>query len=88
MLEMAQEQPGFLEIESAHEAGGLGITVSTGMRRVIFVLRSGPDSTVWHPKHLINRLMADMGHRKWHRSDTLRSCRACTERSWDHSAGV
>src|SRR4051794_39471852 len=28
MIELAAQQPGFLGVESAHDAGGLGITVS------------------------------------------------------------
>jgi heme-degrading monooxygenase HmoA len=74
MLELASQQPGYLGVESARLASGLGITVSYwDSEDAIRAWRS-------HPEHL---LAQQQGKDKWYSSYALRVCRV--ERSWTYA---
>ena len=66
MEELAREQPGFMGVESARGADGLGITVS--------YWRTLADVTAWgrHAEHL---LAQQRGREEWYRWYALRVCR-------------
>ena len=72
MVELAEQQPGFLGVESARGESGLGITVSyweseNAIRR-------------WR-EHAEHRLAQQQGREKWYSRFTLRVCRV--ERAWE-----
>jgi len=66
MEELAREQPGFLGVESARGADGLGITVS--------YWQTAADVAAWgrHAEHL---LAQKRGRDEWYRWYALRVCR-------------
>jgi heme-degrading monooxygenase HmoA len=66
MLVLAAEQPGFLGVESARGADGLGITVSYWESRA--------EIAAWkaHAEHLVAQ---QMGREKWYSAFRLRVCR-------------
>jgi heme-degrading monooxygenase HmoA len=72
MEELAQAQPGFLGIESAHTPGGLGITVS--------YWATPADLAAWgrNAEHL---LAQKFGREKWYKWFALRVC--CVERAYE-----
>jgi heme-degrading monooxygenase HmoA len=72
MLELAQEQPGFLGVESARSPAGLGITVS--------YWESEEAIRGWR-MHAEHRLAQELGRQKWYSRYALRVCRV--ERAWD-----
>src|SRR4051794_2055989 len=65
MEEMARTQPGFLGIESARGAGGLGITIS------YWVSEDAVHSWGRNAEHL---LAQKYGREQWYRRFTLRLC--------------
>jgi heme-degrading monooxygenase HmoA len=72
MVELAQQQPGFLGVESARGADGRGITVS--------YWESEEAIRGWR-EHAEHRVAQDLGRTKWYASFWLRVCRV--ERAWD-----
>lgn len=66
MLELAREQPGFLGVESARGADGLGITVSYWESEV--AIRDWRE----HAEHLF---VQQQGREKWYARFSLRICR-------------
>ena len=66
MVELAQEQPGFLGIESAREADGLGMTVS--------YWDSEESIRRWHA-HAEHLEAQRLGRARWYASFELRVCR-------------
>lgn len=76
MLELAQEQPGFLGVESVRGADGLGITLSYWVDQA--------SAAAWgtHPEH---REAQRLGHERWYRWHDTRVMRLLSSRS---GAGV
>jgi heme-degrading monooxygenase HmoA len=66
MLELAREQPGFLSVESARGADGLGITVSYWENEA--AIRAWRE----HAEHLF---VQQQGREKWYARFSLRICR-------------
>jgi heme-degrading monooxygenase HmoA len=66
MVELARQQPGFLGIESARGADGLGITVS--------YWESEEAIRAWH-EQAEHRLAQAAGREKWYAQFQLRVCR-------------
>lgn len=66
MEELAREQPGFLGVESARGADGLGITISYWATRA--------DVAAWgkNAEHLVAQRL---GREAWYQSFSLRVCR-------------
>ena len=77
MLELARQQPGFLGVESARGADGLGITVS--------YWESEDAIRCWR-EHAEHRLAQQHGREKWYARFSLRICRV--ERAWEFAAGT
>lgn len=75
MLELACEQPGYLGVESARGADGLGITVS--------YWSSLEAISAWR-EHAEHRLAQQYGREKWYAEYSLRICRV--ERAWSFEA--
>jgi heme-degrading monooxygenase HmoA len=76
MLELASQQPGYLGVESARSASGLGITVSYwASEEAICAWRE-------HAEHL---LAQQQGRQTWYSRYALRVCRV--ERSWTFAKG-
>ena len=74
MVELAQQQPGFLEIESVRDSDGLAITVS--------YWRDLESIKAW--KHVAEHREAQrLGREKWYRSFKLRICRIEDEYSFE-----
>ena len=72
MVELAQEQPGYLGVESARGADGLGITVS--------YWESEEAIRQWR-EHAEHRVAQQQGKAGWYASFALRVCRV--ERAWE-----
>ena len=72
MVELARDQPGFLGVESARDAGGFGITVSYWTDEA--VIRAWKS----HAEHLIAQ---ERGRRDWYASYEVRVARV--ERSYE-----
>lgn len=66
MEELAREQPGFLGVESARGADGLGITVSYWATR---------DDVVAWGRHAEHILAQQRGRSEWYRWYSLKVCR-------------
>ena len=75
MAELAQEQPGYLGVESARGADGLGITVS--------YWESEEAIRRWR-EHAEHRVAQERGRSMWYANFSLRVCRV--ERAWDFEA--
>ena len=76
MEELALAQPGYLGIESARDADGLGITVS--------YWATTTDATAW--KHVVEHLDAQRhGRDQWYTAYTVRIC--AVQRAYDGPAG-
>jgi heme-degrading monooxygenase HmoA len=75
MVELAEQQPGFLGIESVRGADGQGITVSYWTSEE--AIRGWRD-------HVEHRLAQQQGREKWYGRFSLRVCRV--ERAWDFPA--
>jgi heme-degrading monooxygenase HmoA len=73
MLELARQQPGFLGVESARGADGLGITVSYWTSEEA-IGRWRIDAE--------HRLAQAKGRERWYARYALRVCRV--ERAWEH----
>lgn len=76
MLELAQSMPGYLGIESARGAEGLGVTVSywTDLAAI--------DTWREHSEH---RVAQERGMRDWYRHFELRVCRVERARSFQRA---
>jgi heme-degrading monooxygenase HmoA len=72
MVELARDQPGFLGVESARDAGGFGITVS------YWTDEAAIGAWKSHAEHLIAQ---EHGRRDWYASYEVRVARV--ERSYD-----
>jgi heme-degrading monooxygenase HmoA len=72
MVELARDQPGFLGVESARDAGGFGITVS------YWTDEAAIGAWKSHAEHLIAQ---ERGRRVWYASYEVRVSRV--ERSYD-----
>jgi heme-degrading monooxygenase HmoA len=72
MVELARDQPGFLGVESARDAGGFGITVS------YWTDEAAIGAWKSHAEHLIAQ---ELGRRDWYASYEVRVARV--ERSYD-----
>ena len=66
MLELAQQQPGFLGVESARSPEGLGITVS--------YWTSHEAIRAWR-EHAEHQIAQELGRQKWYSHYDLRVCR-------------
>ena len=66
MVELASQQPGFLGVESARDAGGLGITVSYW---------SSLEAIAAWRAHAEHRVAQASGRRKWYAHFELRVAR-------------
>ena len=75
MVELAQQQPGYLGIESARGDDGLGITVSYWSS--LEAIRA------WR-EHAEHRLAQENGRSRWYSRYSLRIARV--ERAWDFEA--
>lgn len=75
MVELAQQQPGYLGIESARGDDGLGITVSYWSS--LEAIRA------WR-EHAEHRLAQESGRTKWYTRYSLRIARV--ERAWEFEA--
>jgi len=75
MVELAQQQPGYLGIESARGDDGLGITVSYW---------SSLEAIRGWREHAEHRLAQKNGRNKWYARFSLRIARV--ERAWDFEA--
>src|SRR5687768_3241995 len=75
MVELAQQQPGYLGIESARGEDGLGITVSYWSS--LEAIRT------WR-EHAEHRLAQENGRSKWYSRFSLRVCRV--EKAWDFAS--
>jgi len=75
MVELAQQQPGFLGIESVRGADGLGITVSYW---------SSEESIRQWRDDAEHRLAQRQGRATWYSRFSLRVCRV--ERAWEFKA--
>jgi heme-degrading monooxygenase HmoA len=75
MLELAQEQPGYLGVESVRGEDGLGITVSYWSS--LEAIRA------WR-EHAEHRLAQEQGRTAWYSRYALRVCRV--ERAWEFEA--
>jgi heme-degrading monooxygenase HmoA len=72
MVELAQQQSGFLGVESVRGEDGFGITVSYWSS--LEAIRA------WR-EHVEHRLAQEQGRRKWYSHFALRVCRV--ERAWE-----
>lgn len=70
-VELASEQPGFLGIESARDAGGFGITVSYWMSM---------ESIAHWKANAEHKIAQETGRRDWYAHYELRI--ACVERAY------
>ena len=77
MVELAQQQPGFLGLESVRGADGQGITVSYWSSEA--AIRS------WR-EHAEHQLAQQQGRERWYSHFTLRVCRV--ERAWEFTAST
>jgi heme-degrading monooxygenase HmoA len=75
MVDLAQQQPGYLGVESARGADGLGITVS--------YWESEEAIRQWR-EHAEHRVAQQQGKADWYAGFTLRVCRV--ERAWAFEA--
>ena len=66
MLALARDQAGYLGVETAHAAGGVGITVS--------YWRSRDDIKQWR-RNAEHRAAQEAGRARWYRAYGLRVCR-------------
>jgi heme-degrading monooxygenase HmoA len=78
MAELAAEQLGFLGVESARGADGVGITVSY-WESLDAVRRWG--------EHLEHRLAQQLGRSRWYEAFRLRVCRVEADRLFESKAG-
>lgn len=74
MAELAAQMPGYLGIESARGAGGMGITVS--------YWESLAAIKAWR-EQAEHRLAQQMGKERWYQRFTLRICKVEAERTFE-----
>ena len=74
MVELARQQPGFLGVESARDAGGFGLTVS--------YWRDEASIAAWraHAEHAVAQRL---GRERWYGAFRLRVCRVERESGLD-----
>lgn len=78
MAALAAEQPGYLGVDSARDADGLGITVS--------YWRSADDIAAWR-RHAEHQVARDTGRSDWYAHYTLRVARVERAYAWSRAAG-
>jgi heme-degrading monooxygenase HmoA len=78
MAALAAAQPGFLGVESARGADGLGITVSYW---------DSLDAVRLWGEHVEHRLVQQLGRARWYEAFRLRVCRVEAERVFDRRDG-
>ena len=76
MVELARAQPGFLGVETARDAGGLGITVS--------YWDSEAAISAWR-EHAEHTLARERGRTQWYRQFALRVARVERAHGWTRS---
>lgn len=74
MVALAAEQPGYLGVESARDAGGLGITVS--------YWQTVEDIAAWR-RHAEHTLAREQGRAEWYTHYELRIARVERAYGWD-----
>ncbi|MET0519410.1 MAG: antibiotic biosynthesis monooxygenase [Burkholderiaceae bacterium] len=79
MVALAAQQPGFLGVESARDAAGLGITVS--------YWASLDDIAAWR-RQAEHRLARDQGRADWYRHYALRIARVERAYGWERADGT
>ena len=79
MVELAAEQPGYLGVESAREAEGLGITVS--------YWRSTDDIAAWR-RNAEHKIARDTGRSDWYQYYTLRIAKVERAYAWAREDGA
>lgn len=79
MLELAAQQPGFLGVESARDADGLGITVS--------YWRTLADVAAWR-RHAEHTQVRNDGRARWYSHYELRIARVEHAYGWDAADGA
>lgn len=79
MVELAAAQPGYLGMDSARGANGLGITVS--------YWRSAEDIAAWR-RHAEHRIARDTGRSDWYAHYTLRVAKVERAYAWQRSDGI
>nr|WP_255719698.1 antibiotic biosynthesis monooxygenase [Pelomonas sp. P8] len=78
MVAMAAGQPGYLGMDSARGADGLGITVSYWR---------GPDDIAAWRRHAEHKVARDTGRRDWYRHYTVRIAQVERAYGWHHDDG-
>lgn len=78
MVELAAQQPGFIGVESARGADGLGITVS--------YWRTLEDIAAWR-RHLEHTAARNDGRAQWYRHYELRIAKVERAYGWDRGDG-
>jgi len=78
MVELASQQPGYLGVESARDAGGLGITVS--------YWRSMADIAAWR-RQLEHTGARNNGRAQWYTHYELRIAKVERAYGWDRADG-
>ncbi len=78
MVELASQQPGFIGVESARDADGLGITVS--------YWRSLEDIAAWR-RHLEHSAARHDGRAQWYSHYELRVAKVERAYGWDRADG-
>jgi heme-degrading monooxygenase HmoA len=78
MAALAAEQPGYLGMDSAREADGLGITVS--------YWRSTDDISAWR-RHAEHKVARDTGRSGWYQHYTLRIAKVERAYAWQREDG-
>lgn len=79
MVELAALQPGFLGVESARGADGLGLTVS--------YWRSLEDIAAWR-RHIEHAPVREQGRAQWYQHYELRIARVERAYGWDMADGA
>ncbi|MDC8784837.1 antibiotic biosynthesis monooxygenase family protein [Roseateles koreensis] len=78
MAALAAEQTGYLGVESARDASGLGITIS--------YWRSEADIAAWR-RHAEHQLARDQGRRDWYQHYTVRVAKVERAYGWSRADG-
>ena len=79
MVALAAQQPGFLGVESARGADGVGITVS--------YWRSAEDIQAWR-RHVAHQQARDTGRARWYSHYELRVAKVERAYGWDASGSA
>ena len=78
MVELVKDQPGFLGVESARDATGLGITVA--------YFQTEEDIAAWR-RHLEHKAARDSGRARWYSHYEVRVARVERAYGWDRGEG-